>query len=80
MTTCNIFCISQLQIFFFFNQSIMFMSQWERQAKGKWNSTFVRNSIFKKKTFSVNFCFIEGVDNPSPVSLFKVRVFVIFYS
>ena len=43
----------------------MFMNQSERQAKGKWNSTFVRNNIFKKKTFSVNFwCFIEGVDNP----------------
>ena len=43
----------------------MFMNQSERQAKGKWNSPFVRNNIFKKKTFSVNFwCFIEGVDNP----------------
>ena len=43
----------------------MVMNQSERQAKGKWNSTFVRNNIFKKKTLSVNFwCFIEGVDNP----------------
>ena len=43
----------------------MFMNQSERQANGKWNSTFVRNNIFKKKTLSVNFwCFIEGVDNP----------------
>ena len=50
-----------IDIYIFFNQNIMFMNQSERQAKGKWNSTFVRNSIFEKKTFSVNFWFLLKV-------------------
>ena len=51
------FAFPRYRYIYFFNQNIMFMNQSERQAKGKWNSTFVRNNFLKRKLSQSTFDF-----------------------